>query len=172
MSCSFHSLHPLSSCFALWVVCKPQVWSVRASLQADRGAGHLHITMWALVSIFPFPKRWVLVTESCSSPSRHSVESLKRLYFLLGVVRKELSHFFFFFLFPVVSCVLTEISLKRLSFKSASWLFWTLCHCPELGEAVSALTIYGCFKLFSCSQDCMFLTTAIWWISREAWVQL
>lgn len=38
--------------------------------------------------------------------------------------------------------------LKRPSSEKASWLFWALCHLLELGEAVSALPIYGCFKVF------------------------
>lgn len=52
---------------------------------------HLRIIIWVLVSIFA-SSIGSQATEGCSCPC-HFAESLRRLYFLLGVVRKEPSHF-------------------------------------------------------------------------------
>lgn len=95
-----------------------------------------------------------------------TLQCLRRLYFLLGVVRKELSPPPSP---PVVSCVLTEISLKRLSFKSASWLFWAvprqsserLC---QHWQCMAALQ-----RLLMLTGQSMFLNNPMRWISLKAW---
>lgn len=95
-------------------------------------------------------------TEDCSHPLV-TRQFLRRLYFLLRMVRKSLSWFFFF---PSGQLCADRDFLKETFFLKQPLGSSELCHLPELERAMPALPIYGCFRMFS---DCQLLLMPTRW---------